>query len=85
MDDDLPEAVPDVLLVVEPDVLALDDLEALALVVDDLEVVPLDLLLFELELPEALGVLLPKDVLVDVDDVGVLDDPPERFDDWFEL
>ena len=82
----MPDAVSEDLPLVVPDDLALDALEVLALVVDDLEEVPLDdLLLFELEPLEALGVLLPEDVLVDVDDVGLLDDPPERFDDWFEL
>jgi hypothetical protein len=68
-------ALVDDALEVEPDVL-------LALLESDDESVP------ELEPEDDVGLLLlplPIDVFDDDDDDGVLDDPLDMFDDWFEL
>lgn len=83
----MPEDLPDVV----PADLPLTDFGVLALVVDDFEVEPADLLLFEVDPPvvepedEVRPLLLPIDDVFDEDDDGLLDDPLDRFDDWFEL
>lgn len=80
--EDALEVLPEVLPVVEPVDLALEVLEVLAFVVDDLDVVPEVVLpLFEVELLEELGLLLlSMDVFKFDDDDGLLDDPPDTLD-----